>query len=342
MIGADSSDPGVVYTSPATQRVSKVKETLGAEEDDNADDESPVRVTLETRKAVIRRKAAKKRQQTLQTQREEHDATRAAIGQAAVAANEAMRACTERESEDAREACFVACLETLKAANQSWGNFVEWVSDPSSKQAQDRFDGLFKNRTLDPETHQMNTQVGRILDLWASRNSKTGREDVRTWAVRFTCNVINCEANVVSRDGVLLTRADRMTDSYLRSFNMSSVYERIRSLCPSTTEIMRHLTTTTRQRTKAQRSSDLSQAEQTNAERREAKKLTVGFQLTSNERDALTANEEDWVCYDSTPRRSESEEQSGKERHGALPVRHGGPAPGYLHCLELRTVLKLH
>ena len=281
IIGADSSDPGVMYTSPATQRVRKIDQRDEHENDDDADNESesPVRIIQETRKAVVRRKAAKKRKQTLQARQQERDAERAAVGQAAVAANEDMISRAARQAERMREACFVAVLDTLKQNNQTWGNFVEWLSHPASKRAQERFDGLFKNRSRDSSTDDVQSQVGRILDLWATQNSKTGRGDVHAWAMHYVCRVVNREATRVSREGILLTRPDAMTDSFLLSFDLSSIHERIRTLCPSTTELLRHLTTTRRQRKKEEVMPQTTEEQET-AERRERKKLTVFFHMS--------------------------------------------------------------
>ncbi|KAI1791461.1 hypothetical protein LXA43DRAFT_973118 [Ganoderma leucocontextum] len=172
----------------------------------------------------------------LKLRQEEHDAERAATGQATVAANEVVNICKACETED--------------ASNQTWGNFVEWLSHPDSKRGQEHFDGLFKSRAHDATMNKVETQVGRILDLWVTQNSTTGKAD----------------ANSVSREAVLLTRADGVTDSYLQSFQLSSVHEHIRALYPSTTELLRQLTTTRCQRKQAE-NPPMTTQEQENAQK---------------------------------------------------------------------------
>ncbi len=66
-----------------------------------------------------------------------------------------------------------------------------------------------------------------------------------------------------------------MADSFLPSFDLSSVHQRLKSLCPSTTELMRQLTTTTRQRTEARNVLSGTTQAQDKAQQLEAKKLTV-------------------------------------------------------------------
>ncbi|PIL24781.1 hypothetical protein GSI_12667 [Ganoderma sinense ZZ0214-1] len=281
MLGACSSDPGVILSSPITKRVKKIQRSRANDDaDGEADDESPVETVLESRKAVSRRKAGRDRKRTMAERQAKRDAERVAAGQAAVAANEEMIARAVREVEDARVACFTAVLATLKAGNQTWGDFVEWISQPASQKAQERFDGLFKRRPQDPSASKGQTQVGRILDLWVTRNSNTGKADVHDWAMRYACRVVNREANSVSRKGVLLTRPEMVTGSYLHSFELSSIHERIRALCPSTTELLRQLTTTRRQRKQAE-SPPVTSQEKENVQKREEKKLTrIGSALT--------------------------------------------------------------
>ena len=129
----------------------------------------------------------------------------------------------------------------------------------------------------------MQSQVSTILDLWAYQNSHTRKADVHAWALWYICNVINQEANTIKRKGVLLLRPHTMTDSFLMSFNLSSIHRHLCSLCPSTTQIMQCLTTTTQQRDEIKRQGAMTQ-EYKRAQQRETKELTVsGCLLTSGD-----------------------------------------------------------
>ncbi|EJF61026.1 hypothetical protein DICSQDRAFT_41746, partial [Dichomitus squalens LYAD-421 SS1] len=134
-------------------------------------------------------------------------------------------------------------LQNLELHGQTWGDFVEWISMPTSGVAKERYDGLFKNR--DRQTGE--SQVARILDLWTTKNSQTGRRDVHGWATKYLGKVVSEEANAVTRDGVLMTRRQPITGQFFLALTLSSIHQKIRELCPTMTIILHAFSTTQRQ-----------------------------------------------------------------------------------------------
>ncbi|EJF56897.1 hypothetical protein DICSQDRAFT_150154 [Dichomitus squalens LYAD-421 SS1] len=160
-----------------------------------------------------------------------------------------------------------AVLEKLKLHGQTWGDFVEWISTPTSGAAQQRYDGLFRPR----ERQTGRSQVVRILDLWTTKNSPTGRRDVRTWATEYMERVVSQEATKATLDGVLMTRRQPISGDFFLSLSLSSIHDRVRTLCPTMASIMFAFSTTTRQlkdNTVAQTSRDRA-------------RLRVGFAMTT-------------------------------------------------------------
>ncbi|KAI0690244.1 hypothetical protein C8T65DRAFT_834461 [Cerioporus squamosus] len=211
---AASSDPGVLLTSPIVANL------------------------FESKKDVSRRKALKKRKQTMAAKKATREANLAQEGQAAVEANRDAAARAEHEAAKARDRCFKEVLGQLQEGGYGWGEFVEWISRPSSGHKQQRYEGLFRC----PE------RVHRILDLWATRNTSTGKRAVHSWAVSYVGKVVSREAHAVTKSGFLHSRNKSMTESFLSSFDLSSIHTRLRSMCPTATSILRSFSTTSRQK----------------------------------------------------------------------------------------------
>nr|VWO97743.1 Pre-mRNA-splicing ATP-dependent RNA helicase PRP28 (EC [Ganoderma boninense] len=191
-----------------------------------------------TKRAVERAKAARKQKDTLAKKFGALDAMRTAEGMESVRGNAAMQAKTKTKEAADMDAHFQGILQSLSAKEYTWGDFVEWVSRPSSGQKHVRYAGFFRDES----------QVRRTLDLWTSKNSRSGRRVVQDWAVSYTSSVVSKEAHAVTRQGLLQSRRMTMTRSFLLSFNLTSIHDRIRQLCPSMSKVLEAFSTTTRQR----------------------------------------------------------------------------------------------
>ena len=246
-IGADSNDPGVKVSSPASKASRRKREAK--------------------RKVTIAAQNAQRAQA--------HEERLLGDVQAQIEAH----LLDEVASTEAKTQCFHEVLEHLGKNKVTWGDFVEWISRPTSGMAQERFDGLFKNR--DRASGSSDSQVRRILDLWSTRNSRTGRADVNAWAVQYVGRIVSQEANAVARDGVLLTRRKSFTGEFLLSFSFSSIHQRIRKLCPSMSIILYSFSTTTRQR-KANNLPNQSAREEARTAKRQARKDRVWKYLPDN------------------------------------------------------------
>ncbi len=143
----------------------------------------------------------------------------------------------ERLAEAAKVRCFERVLDTLAREGHTWGDFVEWISRPSSRRQAVRWDGLFRARS----------QAARILDMWAWKSSPASRRQVHNWAVEYVGRIVSKEGDAVTKSKLLQSRSVAITDSFLVSFDLASIHDRIRSLCPSMTAIMRNFSTTSRQ-----------------------------------------------------------------------------------------------
>lgn len=197
----------------------------------------PVSNDHETARQIKRRKGHQKRVRTLARQQEEREAHRRE--EALAVADAAQRAV--REAASAKTRCFENTLATLKDGGQTWGDFVEWISRPSSGHQTERYEGLFRDRQ----------QISRILDLWAWKNTRTGSKQVQIWATNYLSKIVSREAADVTRQGILQSRRICMTDAFIQTFNLSSVHDRIREICPGMTSLLRAFSTTRRQQKQA-------------------------------------------------------------------------------------------
>ncbi len=201
--------------------------------------------SVETTPQVIRRKARAKAQEarvrTMAAQTAERDRDREAELRAGLRAVLEARAEAEAEAQRASaaamEVCFDRILASLAQEGYTWGDLVEWVSRPSSGRRADRWAGLFRNRT----------QLSRILNLWAWKGTQDMRRQVQEWAVGYMGRIVSAEAEQVTKQGVLQSRRLNIDDSFLRSFDLSGVHDRIRTLCPCMSTLLRSFSTTRRQ-----------------------------------------------------------------------------------------------
>ncbi len=238
-IGADSNDPGVKYSSPVLTTKARRKR------------EAKRQATITKQKA---QRAQAHEERLLEEVRVEVEAQRL----------------HDAAANHAQTQCFRDVLELLERSKTTWGDFVEWISMPTSGFAQQRYDGLFRNR--DHRTGE--SQVQRILNLWSTRNSPTGRTDVHAWAIQYTSRVVSQEAHTVTKDGVLLTRRQPFTGEFLLSFSFTSIHDRLRVLCPSMNTMLHAFTTTARQR-KLNKQNTQTPEDEARTGKREARKERV-------------------------------------------------------------------
>ncbi|EJF62570.1 hypothetical protein DICSQDRAFT_57887 [Dichomitus squalens LYAD-421 SS1] len=209
-------------------------------------------------KEAKRRKRQKKRQSTVAEQSQHRQEQVVARGLANVQANEQLEEQLLGAKVTQKHTCYRSVLAQIEAVDSTWGDFVEWVSDPMSGCKQVQYEGLFKN----------SVQVNRILDFWAQKNSRTGKRAMRVWAIDYTTHLVNREAESVTREGVLQSRQMPMTDSFILSFSLSEIHERIRMICPTTTVLLRAFSTTQRQRKKNEIPPSTEREHETRARRR--------------------------------------------------------------------------
>ena len=133
-----------------------------------------------------------------------------------------------------REAHFRAILTGLEAEGYTWGDLVEWVSQLSSGQKDIWYSGFFWNKG----------QVRQTLDIWVSRNSRSGQHIVHEWALDYAASVVSKEAHAVTREGILQSWCMTMSCSFLLSFDLTSVHDWIHQMCPGAMKIMGAFSTT--------------------------------------------------------------------------------------------------
>ncbi len=198
--------------------------------------------STETTPQVKRRKSKaasqKTRVATITVQNAARDEAREDDLRAAIQANITERLRQEHNAAEAKVRCFDAILDTLKHEGYTWGDFVEWISRPSSDRRLARWEGLFRK----PD------QVEKILDLWAWKGPPRCRTRIQDWGVKYIGWVVSNEAAYVTRTGPLQTRTINFDDSFVRLFELSAIHDRIRAMCPSMTAILRMFCTTPRQR----------------------------------------------------------------------------------------------
>lgn len=213
-------------------------------------------------------KAQEKRALTVAQKNTERDNSRRAELLANIQANLEVEARAAAEIAAAKERCFLGVLELLDKDGYTWGDLVEWISRPSSGCRSVRWHGFFKN----------SLQVIRVLELWAWKNPPTARRRVQQWAVSCACKVVSKEGDSVTESSVLQAQDLPIDDSFLLSFDLSSIHSRLRDMCPSMNQLMRAFCTTRRQELEADKPCDTLAAQEL-ADKRMERKNTVSTSL---------------------------------------------------------------
>lgn len=125
----------------------------------------------------------------------------------------------------------------LESNATTWGELVEYVSDPAASEGIRRYNGLFRNKE----------RVERILGHWVSPRNGGGRDTVRDWAVKYVSTLVDREGNAVTRTGFLRARNKAVDESFIQNFNLEYIYTRLKKLCPTMTKVVKAFSTTQRQ-----------------------------------------------------------------------------------------------
>lgn len=135
-------------------------------------------------------------------------------------------------------AIFQDILKQLKEHELTWGDFIEYLSDPRYKQGTARYDGFFKNPG----------QVKRVLNHWSGwRNSPTGRRTVHEWIVEWVCRRMNKEGRAATNKGFLQSYRMVVNTSFITRFSVTNLYEKLETLSPIFLQIVHAFSTTARQ-----------------------------------------------------------------------------------------------
>ncbi|KAI0348964.1 hypothetical protein OH77DRAFT_1539864, partial [Trametes cingulata] len=208
-----SSDPGVLSSSPVIATAS------------------------ETLQEVRRRKGQKKRLRTLASQTEaRQDALREEAVASAQARREA-RARAEHEADVARRRCFESALSELARGGQTWGDLVEFISDPKSKSKSVCYEGMFRAAG----------QLERILDLWAYKSTRSVKRRIDGWALHYMGHVVSKEADRATYSGVLQSRRMVVSEAFVLGFDLTRIHEKLHGLCPAMSSLMLRFSTSRRQ-----------------------------------------------------------------------------------------------
>lgn len=196
---------------------------------------SPITGTQAEKRAKRRKKALKKRAATL-AQRKTHADKREQerLDQVRTEAEEFLRV-TEQKKRDT----LANVLAILKTNHLTWGDLVLFVSEPANGLGRERYDGMFA----------VPGRVDTILDMWVSwKNSQTARNTVHQWALAYISRIVNREANNATKSGILQSRKMSVNEAFALTFSLSSIYDKLREMCPCMTLLMHEFSMTRRQK----------------------------------------------------------------------------------------------
>ncbi|KAI0354104.1 hypothetical protein OH77DRAFT_1457194 [Trametes cingulata] len=129
-------------------------------------------------------------------------------------------------------------LRRLAEAGLSFGSLVEYVSDPANYKGAERYNGFFSDKG----------RLEKVLNAWvSSRNSKTGRARVRSWALEYIKGLVSAEGDAATRSKLLQTRTMEIDTKFSDGFSITSFRTQLLALCPTAMEILHAFSTTSRQ-----------------------------------------------------------------------------------------------
>lgn len=140
---------------------------------------------------------------------------------------------------EVREVILRDILEQLSKYRLTFGDLVEFVSDPQNRCWEARNRGFF--------LHQ--GRAKQVLDWWASSgNSRTGRRIMYEWASAYITKRIRTEGNAATRNGFLRTEKTSVTSAFALGFDIHTLSLQLRRLCPTFMSILDAFCITTRQK----------------------------------------------------------------------------------------------
>lgn len=280
---------------------------------------------------VRRRKAQKKRVRTLATNQFQREEVRLEALQAIDEENREARVHDEQNTAAARDACFNQVISLLQDAELTWGDFVEWVCEPRTGRGGIRYWGMFSK----------DGQVERVLNLWAWKNSKSGKSKMQAWATAFMGRVVSKEGKAATADGILMSRRMAITESFVLDFDLQKIHNTIQKRCPSMATLMREFSTTPRQRAAAGKPEKTAREEEIEQKRLDRKNRVREIVYTLSYYD-LTTLEESRSSFDRASRRAKSEQQLCQAYNGPIPVRIWRPETSSVGALYRRLLQQLH
>ncbi|KAH9836596.1 uncharacterized protein C8Q71DRAFT_707708 [Rhodofomes roseus] len=137
-----------------------------------------------------------------------------------------------------REDRLASVLTFLRRQDLNWGDLVLYVSDPSSKNGDARFEGMFG----------IPGRVEAVLSHWtSSQNSPTARSAIHEWILEYVKRHVAHEGHQATRDGLLQSRKKVVDEAFALNFSLMGLYDRLRALCPTMAAMLREFSMTTRQ-----------------------------------------------------------------------------------------------
>ena len=159
----------------------------------------------------------------------------------AIAAEEEEKKRQEKKQEEHRTSCRET-LSFMATKGISFGDLVLYVSDPTMKEGEARWSGFFG----------VPNRVATVLNFWvSSRNSNAARTAIHEWTLGYVSDVLNREGEDVTKSGLLRSEDKIVNKTYTVDFSLSSLYEKIKILAPSTTRLLHAFSTTRRQQVRS-------------------------------------------------------------------------------------------
>ncbi|KAI0363846.1 hypothetical protein BV20DRAFT_957447 [Pilatotrama ljubarskyi] len=137
-----------------------------------------------------------------------------------------------------RKRSFEAALAELDRGGQTWGDLVEYVSAPKSGMRSIRYEGMFRAAG----------QLERILDLWAFKNTRSGKRRLLDWSLNYMSTVVSREGDRATHDGLLQSRKMTISEDFVLGFDLARIHAALRTLCPAMSTLMHRFSTTNRQK----------------------------------------------------------------------------------------------
>ncbi|KII94576.1 hypothetical protein PLICRDRAFT_25394 [Plicaturopsis crispa FD-325 SS-3] len=191
---------------------------------------SPIRGNKDEQSTARRRKATRKRAQTVA----EAQARKAAADQL-----EVLEALEKAKRFEREKISFLdGVLDSLAVHDLTIGDLMIHVFDPIYKNAKTRWEGFFRKRGT----------ARRILDLWASKeNTPKAREQVHDWAVDYTASAVRSEAKSLTDGGYLRSLTRPLNAKFVQDFDMIEIRDHLLDTASVTMAILSSFSTSVRQ-----------------------------------------------------------------------------------------------